>query len=225
MNRGRIEQVGTADEVFEHPANELRHGLPRQRQRASTAASTTGASTSRIWCSSRRITRAPRAARPRVFVRPHELEVHRSPNGKPSFPATIVRVHAAGTNVRLELVTPSGEPVHVESPAGDVPEPRGGSRTDRLREPAELPVSRRPSSPTERRRRLAAARRERAKRERTASGVDRQRGGDSDKRARARAARSVGPALRDRDAQVQDGVVVLIERVEKVRITSGGPAV
>jgi len=78
MNRGRIEQVGTPEEVYENPANPFvcsflgRVNLFRGR----TAAG---------------------------YVRPHELEVHLTPEGDVSAPADVVRVNAAGPAVRLEL--------------------------------------------------------------------------------------------------------------------------
>lgn len=78
MNRGRIEQVGTPEEVYENPANPFvcsflgRVNLFRGR----TAAG---------------------------YVRPHELDVHLAPEGDTSAPADVLRVNAAGPAVRLEL--------------------------------------------------------------------------------------------------------------------------
>ena len=115
MNRGRIEQVGTADEVFHSPKTEFVMDFLGTVNRFHGRVDDGRVHFADLVLDSpdhKGTANSPA----RVFVRPHELEVHRSPNGKPSFPATIVRVHAAGTNVRLELVTPSGEPVHVEIP-------------------------------------------------------------------------------------------------------------
>lgn len=78
MNRGRVEQVGTPEEVYDHPANAFvcsflgRVNLFRGR----TAAG---------------------------YVRPHELEVDLAPEGDVSAPADVLRVNAAGPAVRLEL--------------------------------------------------------------------------------------------------------------------------
>jgi sulfate transport system ATP-binding protein len=114
MNQGRIEQIGTPAEVFNRPATEfvmdflgtvnrfsgrVDDGVVHFADLALEAPDHKGA----------------QAEPARVFVRPHELEVGLRPtNGRASFPATVVRVHAAGNNVRLELATTSGEPVHVE---------------------------------------------------------------------------------------------------------------
>jgi sulfate transport system ATP-binding protein len=52
----------------------------------------------------------------RVFVRPHDFEVHTERNGSPSFKAVVTHVHSAGPNVRLELVAESGERLYAELP-------------------------------------------------------------------------------------------------------------
>ena len=88
MNQGRIEQVGTPDEVFHRPASEfvlrflgnvnLFHG--------------------------------------RTFVRPHELDIDLHPMDAESVRARIVRIQSAGPIVRIELTTQDGEALHVEIP-------------------------------------------------------------------------------------------------------------
>ena len=52
----------------------------------------------------------------RVFIRPHDFEVDTRRNGAPAFKATVVRIHSAGPNARLDLVAESGEPLCVEMP-------------------------------------------------------------------------------------------------------------
>jgi ABC-type sulfate/molybdate transport systems ATPase subunit len=49
-----------------------------------------------------------------VFVRPHELLVLPVPNGRPSVPATVTRVHSAGSFVRVELRGEGGEALLAE---------------------------------------------------------------------------------------------------------------
>jgi sulfate transport system ATP-binding protein len=83
MNQGRIEQTGTPDEVFHHPASEfvvtflgnvnLFHGRVGSGKAA------------------------------RVFVRPHELEIERQPRNGNTVAANIVRIQSAGSIVRVEL--------------------------------------------------------------------------------------------------------------------------
>jgi sulfate/thiosulfate transport system ATP-binding protein len=110
MNAGRIEQVGTPEEVFHHPASEfvmdflgnvnLFHGRIESGMAVfgPLAVEHAGAD--------------GQAAR--LFVRPHELDIHRHHNGKPSLEARVVRVQSAGPHVRVELETEAGEAVTVE---------------------------------------------------------------------------------------------------------------
>ena len=103
MNHGRIEQAGSPDDVFEHPANpfvmdflgnvNVFHGrvqngramlgsmevaypdYPHQEARAAT-----------------------------VYVRPHELEIERAPNGVASLKARIERINPAGSVAKVFLL-------------------------------------------------------------------------------------------------------------------------
>jgi sulfate/thiosulfate transport system ATP-binding protein len=51
-----------------------------------------------------------------VLVRPHELEVSLTADGSGSVPATIKRINSAGSTVRLELASASGDRFDVELP-------------------------------------------------------------------------------------------------------------
>jgi len=95
MNHGRIEQTGTPDEVFHHPASEFvvtflgnvnlfhgRHGANGQAAR--------------------------------VFVRPHELDIERAPSDRESVFARVLRIQSAGPIVRVELATEQDDPITVE---------------------------------------------------------------------------------------------------------------
>src|SRR6202453_3771704 len=83
MNQGRVEQTGTPDEVFHHPASEfvvtflgnvnLFHGRVDSGKAA------------------------------RFFCRPHELETERQPRNGNTVAANIVRIQSAGSIVRVEL--------------------------------------------------------------------------------------------------------------------------
>jgi sulfate transport system ATP-binding protein len=102
MNEGRIEQFGTPDEVFHHPASEfvvtflgnvnLFHGrvesgkavIGRLAVDASRALPTNGGSA-------------------RVFVRPHELDIDVHPTNGASVRARVLRIQSAGSLVRVEL--------------------------------------------------------------------------------------------------------------------------
>jgi sulfate/thiosulfate transport system ATP-binding protein len=114
MNHGCIEQKGTPEEVFDHPANafvmdflgnvnvfhgrveggramlggiELSHGdYPHEEGSPVTA-----------------------------YVRPHELEIDRIPRGPSSLKADVVRINPAGAAVKVELFAEEfGIPVNVE---------------------------------------------------------------------------------------------------------------
>jgi len=108
MNEGRIEQIGTPDEVFHHPATEFvvqflgqvnffRGRLEGGKVHFATLA----------WESPEHADTPTQPAS--VFIRPHELAVDVTPNGRPALQAVITRIHSAGPNVRLELEASSGE--------------------------------------------------------------------------------------------------------------------
>ncbi|HUW99696.1 MAG: sulfate ABC transporter ATP-binding protein [Phycisphaerae bacterium] len=115
MNEGRIEQIGTPEEVFHDPKTafvmnflghvNLFHGrMEEGKVRFATVA-----------CDAP--DHAPSSAEAvMVFVRPHELQVDTKRNGQASFSATVLRVSSAGPNVRLELVADSGDQIYAEMP-------------------------------------------------------------------------------------------------------------
>ncbi len=113
MNEGRIEQIGTPDEVFHHPQTEfvmkflgevnafhcrvdagtvqfdsLELPFPHERQQIEGDA--------------------------RVFIRPYDVTIDTKTNGLPSVTAEVVRVHSAGPVVRLELLTATGQSLTAE---------------------------------------------------------------------------------------------------------------
>ena len=102
MNAGRIEQVGTPDEVYHHPATpfvynflgnvNLFHGRVNDG-----------------------VTQLVREATGHlVFIRPHALDLTRHPNGANTIRAVTKHIHAAGPVVKVEAITEWGAPVHVE---------------------------------------------------------------------------------------------------------------
>lgn len=108
MNEGRIEQIGTPDEVFHRPATEFVvkflgqvnffHGrLEGGKVHFATLA----------WESPEHADTPTQPAR--VFIRPHELDVDVTRNGHPSLEAVVTHIHSAGPNVRIELVASTGE--------------------------------------------------------------------------------------------------------------------
>jgi sulfate/thiosulfate transport system ATP-binding protein len=95
MNEGRIEQTGTPDEVFHHPASEfvvtflgnvnLFHGRSETNGQAA-----------------------------RVFVRPHQMEIERYASNGSSVAARINRIQSAGSIVRVELSSDENDAITVE---------------------------------------------------------------------------------------------------------------
>ena len=108
MNQGQIEQVGTPDDVFHHPATEFVmhflgdvnafHGrvdagivqfgslelpFPEDRQQIAGDA--------------------------RVFIRPYDVTIDTKTNGLPAMEAKVVRVHSAGPLVRVDLLTSANQ--------------------------------------------------------------------------------------------------------------------
>ncbi len=109
MNQARIEQVGTPEQVFHHPASEfvmdflgnvnLFHGRIEAGKAVfgPLALDHSGAE----------------GQSARLFVRPHELDIHRHPNGKPSLRARVLKVQSAGSQVRVELEAETGDALTV----------------------------------------------------------------------------------------------------------------
>jgi sulfate/thiosulfate transport system ATP-binding protein len=102
MNEGRLEQVGTPEEVYDHPANpfvyhflgnvNLFHG------RVDKGLAQIGEFE----------VEAPEHAAERdapavAYVRPHEIELERNRNGDAVIEATVRYIHAVGPTARLEL--------------------------------------------------------------------------------------------------------------------------
>jgi sulfate transport system ATP-binding protein len=113
MNQGRIEQVGTPDNVFHQPANEfvlnflgsvnVFHGRI-QKDRAVFGSLAVDAPKP---CG---IEGCPA----RLVVRPHDLEIDSSPGTADSLWAMVLRVQSAGPVVKVELGTREGQHIQVE---------------------------------------------------------------------------------------------------------------
>jgi sulfate/thiosulfate transport system ATP-binding protein len=115
MNLGRIEQTGTPNEVFHQPANEfvmdflgnvnLFHGRVEGNKAVFGSMVLDHAQGS-----------ASNGKRARLFVRPHDLDIHGTPRGQPSLPAEVMRILSAGPLVKIELQGEDGKPINVEMP-------------------------------------------------------------------------------------------------------------
>ncbi len=114
MHQGRIEQVGTPDEVYEHPATpfvyqflgdvNVFHGRVAQEQLAHGSVGAEAVLPSDV-PDEHEVT----------FVRPHDLEVNRSRTNSSQLEANVRHVLAAGSRVRIELSTQeSAQVIEVE---------------------------------------------------------------------------------------------------------------
>lgn len=112
MNQGAIEQVGTPDEVYHHPANafvydflgnvNLFHArLEDGKVYLGNTPVVVGGSLQAD------------AKSAKVYIRPHLLEINRTFSAH-AFKATVKFIHAAGPLVRLEVETEAGDKVQVE---------------------------------------------------------------------------------------------------------------
>ncbi|MBL8860956.1 MAG: TOBE-like domain-containing protein [Planctomycetes bacterium] len=114
LEQGRVAQVGTPEEIYYAPATEFVASFLGEANRFQGAMDATHVAFG-PW----RMPipeDAPRGAGPvRVYLRPQDVEVERPEASSPaSTPARIVRLHAAGPAVRLELALSDGTPLWVE---------------------------------------------------------------------------------------------------------------
>jgi sulfate transport system ATP-binding protein len=134
MHDGHIEQIGTPQEVYDHPATpfvyrflgnvNLFHGRmdagavhlgdftldfpPAGAPDNAAALLNRQADEIGEYCAFHRTTPAL------AFARPHLLEIEHEPTTQPHFRATITHLNAAGPVVKVELATRRGAAVHVE---------------------------------------------------------------------------------------------------------------
>jgi sulfate transport system ATP-binding protein len=113
MRQGKIEQIGTPDEVFHQPANpfviEFLGSVNYFHGRIEAGKAVFGSLVvdppNGSQCEGRTA---------QLFVRPYDLEIHAHPNGKPSLRAHVKRVQSAGSVVKLELQSEGQQFVQVE---------------------------------------------------------------------------------------------------------------
>jgi sulfate transport system ATP-binding protein len=114
MNRGRVAQVGTPSEIFEHPANEfvmdflgnvnVFHG--RVKDGRARMGSLELAYPDYPHNEERTAT---------LYVRPHELEIEPKPNGHPCLEAQVLRINPTGSVAKVQLlVRDHGVGLHAE---------------------------------------------------------------------------------------------------------------
>ncbi|MGD0073004.1 MAG: sulfate ABC transporter ATP-binding protein [Candidatus Binataceae bacterium] len=117
MNAGRIEQIGTAEEVYHHPANafvynflgnvNLFHG---RVEGGKVYLGDTAIEVQDSHCHAH-----INGNKALVYVRPHLMDIERTPpEGNHCFSATVRDINVAGPQVKMELTAQWGDPVQVE---------------------------------------------------------------------------------------------------------------
>ena len=98
FNKGRIEQIGTPEEVYHHPATPFVHRFLGEVNTFHGRHLGGSAEDQQI-----------------AFVRPHEIRLARHPSDLHRIAAVVTVINAAGPVVRVELVTHEGQhPVEAE---------------------------------------------------------------------------------------------------------------
>jgi sulfate transport system ATP-binding protein len=113
MNNGRIEQIGTPDELFHRPATRfvmeflgqvnVFHGRVKEGKAMLGELALDG-----------HFFPGKRDGEAMVYMRPHELDIKLSRNGAGSFPAKVLRVNPAGSFARVTAQTAEGQEVLVD---------------------------------------------------------------------------------------------------------------
>jgi sulfate/thiosulfate transport system ATP-binding protein len=104
MNQGKIEQVGSPVDVFEHPANAFVidflgnvNVFPGRIERGKAVVS------GLTFAFPQQNANAPDSAEAAIYVRPHELVIERHANGGSSLAAKVVHVNPTGSRTKVEL--------------------------------------------------------------------------------------------------------------------------
>lgn len=101
MNQAKIEQVGTPDEVFHRPASEFVIDF---------------LGSVNVFSGRNSDTRTGSLEEPKVYVRPHELQITRESLGQSSIGAQVQRIHRAGASAKVFVQTGKEQSVRVDVP-------------------------------------------------------------------------------------------------------------
>ena len=113
MNEGRIEQMGTPDEVYHKPANAFVCNFLGNVNLFHCRLDNGKANISGTPFDLKRDQGQGQAQYAKIYVRPHLLEIFRSPVPH-SFPAKILQINSAGPIVRAEVQSELGDNIQVE---------------------------------------------------------------------------------------------------------------
>jgi len=113
MNEGRIEQIGTPEEVYNHPATPFVYNFLGKVNLFHGRIEGGKAYISDLAVELSRDTQ-PDAESTLVYVRPHELDIAHQPQGQNHFRARVKHINLAGPLAKVDLITESGHAIHVE---------------------------------------------------------------------------------------------------------------
>ncbi len=114
MHEGRIEQVGTPEEVYEHPASAFVYQFLGNVNLFHGRVDGDTVHLGEFSMELPQGAKADAAASAIAYARPHLLDIDLQPTGRPQFKAKIEHINAAGPIVKIELVTSAGAVVNVE---------------------------------------------------------------------------------------------------------------
>ena len=104
MNQGRIEQQGTPQEVFDHPANPF---VMDFLGNVNVFRGHVQGGKVRLGSMEVEYPSYPHAQSREVvgYVRPHELDINRTPNGKSGLPARVLQINPAGAVAKVRVIS------------------------------------------------------------------------------------------------------------------------
>jgi sulfate transport system ATP-binding protein len=112
MNQGRIEQIGTPEEVFHKPATRFVMEFLGQVNTFRGRVQGGKAMLGEVALDGHYFPGQDGAAM--VYMRPHELDIKLYKNGAPSFPARVTRINPAGSIAKVTTRTADGQNVLVD---------------------------------------------------------------------------------------------------------------
>jgi sulfate/thiosulfate transport system ATP-binding protein len=116
MNKGRVEQMGSSKDVYDHPASEFVFGFLGSANHV--AGEVANGRLAVPGTSIALPVPAAEASHVTAYIRPHELGIERGPGD--GIPATVRRVLELGALARVELTTEAGQGYEAEIPKSEL---------------------------------------------------------------------------------------------------------
>ncbi len=115
MNGGRVEQIGTPEQIYSHPANSFVYDFMGNYNSFAGWQMADG----EIWLKeydTGALRELPKDGSSRIFARPHDMEIVRSPIGDPAIRARVLFINRTGALVKAEVQTEKQAILRVEIP-------------------------------------------------------------------------------------------------------------